>query len=343
MKRCSLLILLVLALALPASASAVTFGAEVGSVFSWQQHGWYTPAQAVQSLSQLYAAGGRIGRADSNWGATEPNAPVHGVHSFQWAYDDTLVIEMAEAHLQWEPTLQFAPKWAEAHRSAVIRVKSGRFVVPLPPGKPSNFAAYATAFMKRYGAHGAFWAANPLLPYLPVTTVEVWNEPDNTHNWGPKINLHDYMTMYEAVRTAVHRVNRGAKVVTGGLAWTRSSLPRLLKAFRGKPMDALGIHPYASTPNGTIALARYAVNTMRHAKRGRTPIILNEYGWTSITHTWGSTNPQNVNAYAYQALVGLAKVRGVSQILPFTWVDPSWGLINGPFAAAVSNVTHGRL
>lgn len=47
--------------------------------------------------------------------------------------------------------------------------------------------------------------------------------------------------MYEAVRTAVHRVDRHAQVATGGLAWTMSSLPRLLKAFKDKPMDGANV------------------------------------------------------------------------------------------------------
>ena len=185
--------------------------------------------------------------------------------------------------------------------------------------------------MKRYGPHGAFWKANPKLPYVPVTSVEVWNEPDNLYDWGQHINLSDYARMYEAVRTAVHRVDRRARVMTGGLAWTESSLPRLLKAFRGKPMDALAIHPYGATPSQSIKVARDALADMRRYGRGRTPVSANEYGWTSIRHTWGSTNPKNVKSYAYTALIGLAKLR-LSEIVPFSWSDPSWGLSTGSFA-----------
>jgi hypothetical protein len=250
-----------------------------------------------------------------------------------------IVSEMSQAHLRFEPTLQFAPKWAQAHRSNVLHLSTGRFVVPLPPAKNSNFAAYATAFMKRYGAHGTFWSSHRSLPYVPVTTVEVWNEPDNTHNWGPQINLANYARMYEAVRSAVHRVNRHARVMTGGLAWTRSSLPRFLKAFRGKPIDELAVHPYAATPGATIALARYALAERRRYGRGRTPLVVNEYGWTSIRDTWGSTQAKHVKPYVYQALIGLSKLP-IAQILPFDWSSPSWGLSNGPFARAVAKITH---
>ncbi|HEX8977586.1 MAG TPA: hypothetical protein VF781_13840 [Solirubrobacteraceae bacterium] len=342
MKRClSSILLLVLVLAVPAAATATTFGAQVGGVFINQSRHIWSPAQVMSSLTSLYAAGGRVGRADSDWAGAEPRPPARGHHTYQWGYDDTLVGQMAQAGLRWEPTLQFAPRWAQAHRSNVLHLKTGRFVVPLPPARNADFAAYATAFMRRYGAHGSFWATHPSLPYLPVSTVEVWNEPDNTHNWGPQINLRDYANLYEAVRSAVHRVNRGARVLTGGLAWTRSSLPRLLKAFRGMPLDAVAIHPYAATPTGTIAVTRYALAEMRRQGRGATPTVVNEFGWTSVRGTWGSTSAGHVKPFVYQALVGLSKLR-LAAILPFEWASPSWGLNDGPFAQAVARITHHR-
>jgi hypothetical protein len=327
-------------LAAPAAATATpTFGAQVGSVFVDQSRGAWSSTQAEASMKALYKAGGRVGRADSDWAGAEPKAPVNGHHTFNWGYDDAMVSEMARAHLRLEPTLQFAPKWAQAHRANVLHLKSGNFVVPLPPGKNSDFAAYATAFMRRYGSHGAFWKGNPSLPYFPVNTVEVWNEPDNTHNWGPQINLGNYARMYEAVRTAVRHVNSGAHVMTGGLAWTTSSLPRFLKAFRGKPIGVLAVHPYSATPKATVALARFAINEMRRFGRGSTPVVVNEYGWTSKQHTWGSTTPKNVKNYAYQALTGLSKLR-LAQILPFEWSSSQWGLNNGPYASALAKIHH---
>ena len=127
--------------------------------------------------------------------------------------------------------------------------------------------------------------------------------------------------MYEVVRSAVRRVNRGTRVVSGGLAWTRSSLPRLLKAFKGKRLDAVAVHPYAATPRQTVSLVRYALAQLRKYKRRSTPLLVNEYGWTSTAGTWGSTNPRSVTRYVYEALVGLSKLR-IAQILPFEWSTP---------------------
>jgi len=338
MKRCLLLLLSFSALAIPASASATTFGAEVGSIFTNQQRGGITQDQATSSLQALYKAGGRVGRADSNWAITEPKAPVHGRATYNWTFDDMIVTDMATAHLKWEPTLAFAPRWAEVHRSNVLHKKSGKVIAYLPPASNATFASYATAFMKRYGPHGAFWKAHPTLKQEPVTTVEVWNEPDNVNDWGNDINLSDYSRMYEAVRTAVHRVDHSARVMTGGLAWTESSLPRFLKAFRGKAVDAVAIHPYGATPAASIKIAKDALADMSKAGRGRVPVIANEYGWTSTPDTWGSTKAKNVSTYAYNALIGLAKLR-LSEIEPFAWA-PTWGLDTGAFAKALKKIQH---
>jgi hypothetical protein len=326
----------------PATASASTFGAEVNSDFVGQARGQWSRTQVINNLNALHSAGGRVGRADSDWAGAEPQRPVGGRHRYDWGYDDMIMSEMASARLRWEPTLAFAPRWAEVHQSNVLHLKGrGRVIAFLPPASNATFAAYATAFMKRYGPNGAFWKSNPELPYVPVTTVEVWNEPDNLYDWGRHINLADYARMYETVRTAVHRVDRHARVLTGGLAWTESSLPRLLKAFQGKPMDALAVHPYGATPSQTIKVARDTLAMMRASGRGSTPVSANEYGWTSNPHTWGSTSPAHVKGYAYTALVGLAKLR-LSEIEPFAWSDPSWGLSTGSFATAVTRVNHSR-
>jgi hypothetical protein len=338
MKRCLPLLVALFALLIPATAGATTFGAEVGG-FTDQLSGTVSAPAEQASLDALYAAGGRVGRADSDWALTEPKAPKGGRHTYNWTYADLVATQMATARLRWEPTLAYAPRWAEVHRSNVLHLKSGKVIAYLPPASNATFAAYATAFMKRYGPNGAFWKANPKLSKEPVTTVEVWNEPDNTHDWGSDINLSDYANMYETVRTAVRRVDHSAKVMTGGLAWTESSLPRMLKAFRGKPIDILAVHPYGANPSASVKLAKDALADMSRAGRGKTPVSANEYGWTSTKDTWGSTNPKNVKTYAYNAMVDLAKLH-LAEIAPFLWTNPTWGLSTGSFAKAVAKIQH---
>ncbi len=97
----------------------------------------------------------------------------------------------------------------------------------------------------------------------------------------------------------------------------------------------------APTPRQSIRLARDALADMRRYGRSRTPVAANEYGWTSIRDAWGSTNPRHVKSYAYEALIGLAKLR-LAEVVPFLWGDPSWGLTSGSFARALVQITHHR-
>ena len=327
-------------LAHPVGASATTFGAGVGGDFVNQTRNIWSAAQTEANLQSLYAAGGRVGRADANWGVTEPARPARHRASYDWTYDDMLVSEMAQAHLSWQPTLDDTPRWAQQRGSNLaLDMHHHRVPVTLPPASNATFAAYATAFTRRYGLHGTFWAANPSLPYEPVVTFEVWNEEDEAMSWGPRVDLQSYARMYETVRSAIRRVEPHAQVMTGGVAWTITSLPRLLKAFERKPLDAVAIHPYASTPNGTVALVRYAFAQMRRFHRSRTALVANEYGWTSTQGTWGSISPAKVDGYAYQTLVRLARLH-VAFVLPFEWADATWGLSNGTFARALTTVLH---
>lgn len=334
-RRCLPILVALAALGLPAVAQATTYGADVSSEFSDQHWGISSPAQVEASLQSLYAAGGRVGRADSEWSLTEPNRPSHGRAVFNWSYDDMVMGELAQARLRWQPDLEYTPRWGQAHRSNIVHIAGGTFRVPLPPAKNSTFATYASAFMHRYGPHGAFWRQNHSLPYEPVNALEVWNEPDEKRTWGSKINLGDYAKMYVAVRAAIKRVDRHALVATGGLAWTPSSLPRLLKAFRGKPLDAVAFHPYASTPKRTIAIAKGAISLMRRYGRRRVPLLADEYGWTWTRNTWGTTKRKNVDRYVTQALEGLTKLH-LAGILPFSWGNKTWGLSDGNFAKTLA-------
>ena len=84
-------------------------------------------------------------------------------------------------------------------------------------------AAFVTSFAQRYGPGGSFWAQHPELPYLPVESYEIGNEPDITPTEpADETSLHyanpaDYAEVYEAARTALHQVDPTAQAVVGGM------------------------------------------------------------------------------------------------------------------------------
>jgi hypothetical protein len=317
---------------LPAVARATVFGASVDGDFNYYARGAWSWKHVERSLRDLRATGATVARTGADWADTEPQRLRRRRPRFAWDHDDTIVRGLAEAHLRWEPSLDYTPQWAQRH---IRPVRSGSLVSPLPPARVSVYAVYAAAVARRYGAGGAFWRQHPDLPREPVITYEIWNEPDCKWTWGPDVNLMDYARLYAAARRAIKHVDRRATVLTGGLAFTRSSLPRLLHAVRGLPLDAVAIHPYGINARATIALARWAQREMARHGRGRVPLIINEYGWNSVPHSWQAIPARRLAANVRQAIIGLSRVPHVREVLPFEWADSTWGLSDGALAAGI--------
>jgi hypothetical protein len=334
--------LLFVGLAWPVAARAVVYGAAVGGDFAYLARGTWTADQVRTSLEKLHAAGASVARADADWAHAEPKGPVESHYHYDWRHDDMVVGALAAAHLRWEPTMEFTPKWAQQQIKPLVHHGKGRsFVSPLPPANNVVYAAFVGAFARRYGVGGSFWRAHERLPLEPVTTFEIWNEPDDRWTWGPNVNLQDYARLYRAAYQAIKRVDRHSMVITGGLAFTQTSLPRLLKALQGLPIDGLAVHPYGSDANATIAIVRWTETQMAAYGRGRTPLIVNEYGWHSGTGTTQRLSRRALVRNVQSSIIGLSKIHQVSAVIPFEWSDPIWGLSGGAFASGIRHA-HAR-
>ena len=222
----------------------------------------------------------------------------------------------------------------------MLHKQSGKVIAFLPPASNATFAAYATAFMKRYGPHGAFWKANPKLHQVPVTNVEVWNEPDNVNDWGNDINLSAYCPH---VRGRPHRRPPRRSQRPGHDR--RPGLDRIVAAAfpQGVPRQAARRrrHPPVRRHAGRVDQDRQG-RARRHEPApvaGALPSSPTSTAGPRSSDTWGSTKAKNVKSYAYNALIGLSKLR-LSEITPFSWGDPSWGLTTGSFAKAVAKIQH---
>jgi hypothetical protein len=321
----------------PAAARATGFGASVDGDFNYYLLGSWSWSQLQQSLHNLRATGATLARTGSDWAGTQPRRPRRGRRRYDWKHDDVIVRGLAQAHLRWEPSLDYTPQWAQQH---IRPARSGSLSSPLPPARFSVYGAYVAAFAHRYGAVGTFWRQHPHLPRLPVTTFEIWNEPDCKWTWGPGVDLEEYARLYTVARQAIKRVDRHSVVLTGGLAFTRSSLPRLLHAFQGMPLDALAVHPYGVNARATVAVARWAEHEMIVYGRGRVPLVVNEYGWNSVPKSWQAIPERILASNIRQAIVGLSRVPRVQQIIPFEWSDATWGLSGGALAAGIARARH---
>jgi len=149
------------------------------------------------------AHGVRLARADALWAGAEPVSPaLHGRHEYDWKRNDRIAGLFARAGIRWWVILDYCPVWASVDNR----------LMHSPPRSNAEFAAYAGAFVRRYGPGGRFWRLHPDLPSLPVTEYEVWNEPDSSAFWSPARETCALVTsaadaaMAEAARMAGVRV-----------------------------------------------------------------------------------------------------------------------------------------
>jgi hypothetical protein len=277
----------------------------------------FTPAAWHAQLQAVSASGIRQARTDAFWMWAEPSAPTNGVHTYEWARLDAVAGTLAAHGLTWLPVVDYSAFWAASDPADYHS----------PPTNMADYSAYAGAFAKRYGRGGSYWAAHPA-GARPVTTYEIWNEPNGSWFWHPHPDASLYADMYLQARAAIKNVDPGARVVIGGLVADASFVEAMYAArpeLRGN-VDAVGWHPYAPSVNGAIGTVKALRKALERVGDPAVPIHLTEVGWP--TNGKGSNDEivigEEARAAALEAATdALARSDcGVEQVIPYTWTTP---------------------
>ena len=295
-----------------AAPSGQAFGVNVNLLFNTFS---YTPAQIEAQLAAVHATGATLARSDALWEATEPRAPVDGRHTYDWSFDDQIAGALAANGLTWLPILDYTAPWAQS--------------IPgqdhSPPRSDADYAAYAAAFTARYGADGIYWRSHPALTPTPVTTIEIWNEPDNGEFWTPAPDARGYADLYLAARGAIDTVDPSIRAIVGGLTAPSTFLPAMLDAvpqLRGH-IDGVAIHPYGS-PAVVLAKVRGARAALVSEGMGAVPLYVTEFGWTTgppgaLDYVPAQRRPGDIAT----TLADLGHLDcGVAASVLYTWVSP---------------------
>lgn len=225
------------------------------------------------------AARGGVGvfRMQFYWGNTEPN-PGDRVY----ATTDNLVVMAARAGLTLLPDLSGVPPW-------ISRIPAR------PPiysaAQRSAWRGVLTDYARRYGTNGTFWTLHPELPKRPITTWEIWNEPNLGGFWGGKPSARGFARLLKVSAAGLRAGDPSAQILTGGVfpfhtirntVDMTTYLNALYRVHGVKSsFDALGIHPYSPKPKGVIRWVRVARRIMRRHGDGGTPIWVSEFGWVT--------------------------------------------------------------
>jgi hypothetical protein len=291
------------------SAPTDMFGVSVNRVFNDD----FTPAHWDAPLAAVYDTGFRAARSDAFWMWAEPGPPHDGVHTYDWSRLDAEQGALGRHSLRWLPILDYSATWAASDPGDYHS----------PPTSLDDYAAYARAFAERYGRGGTHAGS------LPVTTYEIWNEPNGPWFWHPTPDAAVYADMYLKARAAIKSVDPHARVVVGGLVADATFVERMYAArpeLRGN-VDAIGWHSYAPTPDGILRGVRGLRSTLERLGDPDVPIDVTELGWP--THgTEPDAKPIVVSEDARAVSLEVtaeALARGdcnVGAVIPYTWMTP---------------------
>lgn len=265
---------------------------------------WGGESGTLAEFRRLARIGVDHTREGFEWRVLEPQRG-----RWDWGRSDQLMAAAAQARVEVLPILGSPPAWASNHPE-----RSDRF----PPANDSEFANFAKAVVNRYGQGGSFWTSvRPELTPMPVTAVQIWNEPWSDTYWGPLPDPAGYARLVRATGSAVHGAHPEIDVVisgdllqTGGGGPIRYWIDEVLRADPnlGDYFDVYSVHPYpAGSPltdnaDGRWDFRRIEIIRQTTVSRGvPKPIWITEIGWTTAPNA-GGVSESTQATYTRQAI-----------------------------------------
>jgi hypothetical protein len=168
--------------------------------------------------------GATTNRLIVRWRQAEPNAPVGGVHTYDWSSFTPAYNAMLSAGQKPVLTLDAAPPWAR--------------VSGFPSCTYTNGCDYPSA-----PAHDPDWREfvhQAILRFPQVVAIEVWNEPNFDRFWFPNANAERYAEVLHSARLGASDAGTTRPVITGGLSPGAGSTEKIAQATFLTNVYALG-------------------------------------------------------------------------------------------------------
>jgi polysaccharide biosynthesis protein PslG len=200
-----------------------------------------------------------------SWAQAQPEAGVEP----DFSHIDAKVEVAARAGVDLLPVVVYTPDWAARYPA-----RHGT-----PPTFPSDYAAFMTRLVQRYGPQGTFWTERPDVPRRPLRNWQIWNEPHFDFywytpegSWAP-----EYVKLLKAARTAIKAADPGARVVLAGFA--DASWKVLTAAYRAGArgaFDVATINLFTGRPGFVMTAARLMRHVLRREHEPNKPIWVTE-------------------------------------------------------------------
>lgn len=211
-----------------------------------------------------------------------------------------------------------------------------------PTQDAETFDAYAEFLeqaAERYGPGGAFWeefeGEAPDVEPRPVTSWEIWNEPNTSLFWTPAPDPAAYADLLKRSARIIRGADPEAQIMVGGMFATPQSEGAIvsydfleqLYAINGvaEAIDAVAIHPYSPDVDGAIEQLDRTRETI-DAAGDDAGISITELGWSSDPEgpaDQAKTPEQQANllSKSYSRMSEDRDEWGLDTVVWFSWTD----------------------
>jgi hypothetical protein len=198
------------------------------------------PAQWNAAATDAEYTRAQVSRGEIQWRCIEPNAPVNGVHQYNWSSLDGAINALNAKGIPTVGFIEWPPQWASGSTDFAF--------VPWTASQStwntfvSRYATFAAAVAERYKGKNVYY--------------EIWNEPNERYFWHPApetnktLAITRYGQLFSAARTAMLAKDPAAKVALGGITGLTAGCCILGVQYmegliqRGVAFDYAGIHAY---------------------------------------------------------------------------------------------------
>jgi hypothetical protein len=316
--------------ATPAEAAKrkVPFGF-YGTVFGNSQAERLTDAQLDAQVAKMASSGVETLRYTFSWPEIEPRK---GAYAF--AAVDRVVTAAARHRLEVVPIVVGTPKWAST------KPKRKDYYL-WAPRNPKTYSDFLRVLIRRYGPKGSLWATSGT-PKVAIRNWQIWNEPAADFFWATRPWQPSYVRLLKPAYKTVHRADRGATVLLGGLAGVSSGTPwaqlrQLYRVGAKRYFDAVPAHFFSSAPSvkittqQTLSIVSLLRTEMRRAHDRRKKIWFTELTWTAAQGKIPNkdllgfeTTPKGQAARLRTVFAKLGKSRkrlGLGRVLWYNWAS----------------------
>ncbi|MEN0014304.1 MAG: hypothetical protein AAGC46_13125 [Solirubrobacteraceae bacterium] len=298
-----------------------------------------TDADLNQALDAQAKAGVGLLRQSFLWQYVEPEPG-----TFDYAKYDRLVGAAAQRGIAILPIIFGVSPGEGAKAKPGAKVTD---TTTMPPLHDAHFAAYAVRLVQRYGPDGAFWKDHPKIPKLPITSWQVWNEPNLKAYWGGTPDATAYGKLLKTTAKAIRGADPKAQIVTAGLPNSKlggslsTYVRTMIKRAGTGSFDVLAVHPYAQSAADVLASAKQTEQVAEAAGAGDIGLWITEVGWAtdapSSPFTVGETQQAQLVGDLLRQSADQATALRLRGVVYYAWRDAPvyeggtdfWGLHTG--------------